>query len=155
VEVTWVVVADGSRARFFELTTDRRKHRTLQEFDAMVAPEHRLREADLTSDRAGRTFDSKGRGRHALEPPHKARDQATDAFARRLAEHVEDARIAGYIDKLVLIAAPRFLGQLRSRLSEKALALVVHSIDKELTTATCDEVAGYLPRFFPSATIED
>ena len=121
----------------------------------MVAPEHRLREADLTSDRAGRTFDSSGRGRHALEPPHKARDHATDDFARRLAEHVEDARIAGYIDKLVLIAAPRFLGQLRSRLSEKALALVVHSIDKELTTATRDEVAGYLPRFFPSATTED
>jgi protein required for attachment to host cells len=149
VSVTWVIVADGSRARFFQ----RNKDRTLEEFDAMVSPEQRLREGDLASDRAGRTFDSRGSGRHAMEPAHSARDHAADVFAQHLAEHIEDARVAGYLDRLVLIAPPKFLGKLRSSLCANALALVVHSVDKELTTASTEEVAGHLPDFLPIGNI--
>ena len=144
--LTWVIVADGARARFFEHNSDRSAQ--LEEFDAMVSPQHRLHEADLRSDRAGRTFDSRGRGRHAMEPVHTARDHETQVFARDLAAHIEDARIAGYLDKLILIAPPKFLGQLRSSLCSNALKLVVHSIDKELTKASSEEVARHLPRFF-------
>jgi protein required for attachment to host cells len=139
----WIVVADGSRARFFE----RCKDRTLEEFDTLVSPTHRLKETSLSSDRAGRTFDSRGAGRHALEPPHSAKDHGTLVFARQVAERIDDARIAGDLDKLVLIAPPEFLGKLRSSLDKQSLALVAKSIDKELTQASAEEVAGHLPQF--------
>jgi protein required for attachment to host cells len=148
VIVTWVIVADAARARFFQLGVDGNGARTLEEFDVMVSPRGRLHEGDLTADRPGRAFDSRGRGRHAMEPAHTAKEHEAQEFARELAAHVEDARIAGFVDKLVLIAPPRFLGQLRSSLCAQALELVVHSIDKELSTASCEEVASHLPRFF-------
>ena len=141
---TWIVVADGSRARCFTMKADR----SLVEFESLVSPEHRLHEADLTSDRAGRTFDSRGSGRHAMEPRHTAINQEVLSFSNRLADRIEQSRIAGEIDRLVLVAPPKFLGQLRSSLSNASAKLVVLSIDKEMATATADELAAMMPRFF-------
>lgn len=146
MKVTWVIVADSVRARFFTLGFDADRGRTLEEFDVIVSPEGRLSEGELTADRGGRTFDSRGRGRHKMEPVHSAKDHVAEMFAKRLAEHIDDARIAGFVDKLVLIAAPKFLGQLRSSLCDKAGELVVHSIDKEMTIAEPDEIARHLPQ---------
>ena len=137
---TWVIVADAARARFFE----RNKDRTLKEFDVLVSPEGRLHEGQLTADRAGRAFDSRGGGRHAMQPRHSASEHQATVFAKQLAEHIDDARVAGYLDKLVLVAPPKFLGELRSSLSPAAREVVVHSIDKELTTASVEEVAGHV-----------
>jgi protein required for attachment to host cells len=139
---TWVVVADEARARFFE----RNRDGSLREFDDLVSPELRLHEAELTSDRPGRTFNSPRAGSHALHARHSARDQEIAVFAKKLAEHIDDARVAGYLDKLVLIAPPRFLGELRARLNSQVRELIVHSIDKELTTASTEELAARLPR---------
>ena len=140
----WVVVADGSRARYFIIESER----TLTEIEDMVSPEHRLHEGDLTSDRAGRSFDSKGEGRHAMEPPHTRKQKGVAKFAHRLADRLERARAAGEIDRLVLIAPPKFLGELRSSLSDATNQLVVISIDKETTTESPRELADHLPRFF-------
>ena len=111
----------------------------------MVSPEGRSDEGSLTSDRPGRTFDSRGEGRHAMEPGHSARDHEAAAFAKRVCERLDEARLAGSLDKLVLIAAPRFLGHLRASLSKGTQGIVAHSIDKELTQATPDEIAAHIP----------
>jgi len=146
--VTWVIVADSARARLFELKAEHAAERVLDEFDVIVSPEGRLHEGDLTADREGRSFDSRGRGRHRMEPTHTASEHAAEVFAKRLAEHIDDARVAGFVDKLVLVAAPKFLGLLRSNLDANARELVVDSIDKELTMAGPDEIVRHLPRIF-------
>ena len=144
---TWVVVADSSRARYFTLAKDR----SLHEFESMVSPEHRLHEGDLTSDRSGRTFDSNGPGRHAMVPPHTTMHQATVNFAKRLADRIEQARVAGEIERLILIAPPKFLGHLRAGLSDGATKLVVLSIAKELTTTPPLQLKKQIPRFIPQS----
>ncbi len=76
---TWLIVADGARARFFE----RKSASELSEFDVMVSPEGRTDEGSLASDRPGRSFDSRGDGRHAMEPGHSARDLWTSSCSLR------------------------------------------------------------------------
>ena len=141
---TWVVVADGTRARLF----NRHKNRTLEEFDTLLSPEHRLHEGDLVTDRDGRAFDSAGSGRHAMGNKNVAKDHEMANFAKRLAARLDQGRTAGELERLVLIAPPRFLGQIRAHLSGPAADLVALTIDKELTTLSADKLAAHVPEFF-------
>ena len=141
---TWVVVADGTRARLF----NRHKNRTLEEFDVLLSPEHRLHEGDLVSDRDGRWSDATGAGRHAMGNKNTAKNHEMTIFAKRLASRLEQGRCNGRLERLVLVAPPRFLGQLRAQLSGPAAGLVALTIDKELTTLTADKLAQHLPEYF-------
>jgi protein required for attachment to host cells len=80
-----------------------------------------------------------------MEPAHSARDHEAEAFAKRVCKRLDEARLAGSVDKLVLIAPPRFLGHLRASLSKGTQGIVAHSIDKELTQASPDEIAEHIP----------
>ncbi len=141
---TWVVVADGTRARLF----NRHKNRTLEEFDVLLSPEHRLHEGDLVTDRDGRTFDSAGQGRHAMGNKNTTKNHEMANFAKRLAMRLEEGRTSGELERLVLVAPPRFLGQLRANLSGPTQGLVALTLDKELTTLPAEKLQSYLPEFF-------
>jgi protein required for attachment to host cells len=139
---TWVVVADSGRARFFE--GDAR--RGLKELDILVAPELRKREQALASDRPGR-IDTQAAGVHSMGRPDSIKNHERENFARRVATHIEDARRAGSVERLTLIAAPRFLGQLRAQLSDQCAALVTCTIDKDLTALPPARLVDHLPRY--------
>jgi protein required for attachment to host cells len=141
---TWVVVADGTRARLF----NRHKNRKLEEFDVLLSPEHRLHEGDLVSDRGGRASDSNGAGGNAMGNRNSAKNREMENFARRLALRLERGRTSGEVGRLVLVAPPRFLGQLRASLSVSASDLVALSIDKELTMLSADKLEHHLPEYF-------
>lgn len=140
---TWVIVADGTRARFF----NRLANRQLEEFDVLLSPDNRLHEGDLVSDRQGR-IDSAGAGVHGMGNKNATKDHEQDLFAKRVASRVEEGRTSGQIAKLILVAAPKFLGRVRASLSGPCSDLVVHTIDKELTQLSPDKLADYLPNFF-------
>lgn len=141
---TWVVVADGTRARLF----NRHRNRKLEEFDVLLSPEHRLHEGDLVTDRDGRALDYGGMGRHAVGTKNATKNHEMTSFARRLASRLEEGRHAGELERLVLVAPPRFLGQLRSQLSGQSADLVALTIDKELTTLSAEKLESHLPEFF-------
>jgi protein required for attachment to host cells len=141
---TWVVVADGTRARLF----NRHPNRKLEEFDVLLSPEHRLHEGDLVTDRGGRATDSSGSGGHAVGNRNATKNHEMENFARRLASRLEQGRCAGELSRLVLVAPPRFLGQLRASLSASATELVALSIDKELTTLSAAKLEHHLPEYF-------
>ena len=138
---TWVLVADGGRARLLNLEKDR----SLTEVEGFICPEERLREQDLTSDRSGRSFDSKGGGRHGMEPATSQQEQVAIEFAKELAERLEALRNSGAMDRLVLIAAPAFLGHLRAKISDETQSLIALSIDKDLTQHKLPEIADHIP----------
>ena len=49
----------------------------------------------------------------------------------------------GYYDsmeKLIMVAPPRFLGHLRDKLDAPTAKLVIHSLSKDLTKADCDKI---------------
>jgi protein required for attachment to host cells len=139
---TWVVVADSSRARIFAVDQPRGP---LQELDILAHPEARLHEQELTTDLPGRAFDSGGEGRHAMGQGVSPKEQEALRFAKRTADYLEAARVEGRFDKLILVAAPRFLGQLRQQFSPPAAAAIVQEIAKNLAQQPADEIRQHLP----------
>ncbi len=142
MSTTWIVTADSSRARIFEVKSSRGP---LQELEVLTHPEARLHTQDLTSDFPGRTFDSAGEGRHAMGQPVDPKEQEGIRFAKQVADHLEAARVNGQFDKLIIAAAPKFLGQLRQHLSNQVVTMVTQEIDKNLTQHTAADIRNHLP----------
>jgi protein required for attachment to host cells len=108
-------VADESRAVIFQ----RKGRRTpLDELMRLQNETARMKSGDLLADRDGRSFDSHGQGRHAVEKENAdPKRQAALVFAKDLAVRIVKAGHKDDFDELVLIAAPRFLGLLRDALA--------------------------------------
>lgn len=144
MKTTWVLVADSSRARVFEATTSRGE---MQEIDAFVHTESRLREQDLTADLPGRAFDSHGQGRHAMGAKRSPKQQEHFNFASQLDHYLDDARKQNRFDQLIIAAPPEFLGLLRSGLTNSTAKRVKAFIDKDLTRETPTHIRTYLPEY--------
>ena len=152
---TWILIADGARAR---LLGQDRKSRTFkptfeQEFFGI-----RAQSRELASDRPGRAFDSAGRGqvgdaashgRHGMEPSTDPHRQAEYEFARELSEHLEKAANEHRFDRLVLVAAPRILGDLRALLPKTVQERTVAEVNKDLTKIPTRDLGKHLDQHLP------
>jgi protein required for attachment to host cells len=125
-----VVVADEFRAIFYDR---QKKFSPLSEVASFQNDTAREKTGDLMSDRGGRAFDSHGQGRHTMSN-EKAdpKSQSAVVFAKEIAERLNADRSQGHFDKLVVVAAPRFLGVLRPALSTAGVD-VARAVDKEVT----------------------
>lgn len=133
---TWIVVADGSHARFFEPSEDRRALRPSEQSE-MTAAEARRPVRDLVTDKPGRGFASAGSdARHAFEPAHDIHKMQKHDFTARLAEVLDKRCGEGLFERLVLVAPPRSLGELRLLLSDRVKKTVSHEVAKDLTSST-------------------
>ncbi len=139
---TWVMVANGGAARLFRAESPLG---VITELESIVHPEGRMRVQDLTSDIPGRAFDSAGQGRHAMESEVGPRRQALREFAGQLAARLERARRNGEMGRLVIAAAPGFLGELRKAISTETRRLVAHEIDRDLVRLSPQEIRAHLP----------
>ncbi|MFN4014794.1 MAG: host attachment protein [Reyranella sp.] len=129
---TWVVVADGARARIFCPDSKLGKLVPAGPSD-LVSPASRQRTRELKSDRPGRGFSAARSGaRHAFEPPHDYHKLEKHAFMAVVAGVLEDARRRGAFDHLILVAPRRSLGELRGLLAKPVLECVSHEVAKDL-----------------------
>jgi protein required for attachment to host cells len=138
----WLVVADAGRAAIYSAATPRG---SLSEVVDFIDPENRMPEQDLARDRPGRTFDSGGAGRHAMEPSTPPGEVEEARFAQLLADAVDRAKDQDRFEHLGLVAPPRFLGVLRKSLSKDAARRVVLEVDKDLTLEDADGIRAHLP----------
>ncbi len=133
---TWIVVADGARARFFTASEDGDRLVPARAAD-MVAPLSRRPARDLKSDKPGRSYSSSRSGvRHAFEPPHDYHKIEKHRFAAALAEALDEASGSRAFDRLVLVAPDRSLGELHSLLSARVKRQISQEIAKDLTNQT-------------------
>lgn len=138
---TWVVVADSSRGKIYMQD----KHSgDLQEQVDLVHPSARLHGVELTSDRSGRHVGAFGQGSHLFDARTEAKDHEAETFAKEIAERLETGRTSGQFQKLVLMAPPKFLGELRKQLGDEVRKLVVEEIAKDLVTHSAEEVRDKL-----------
>jgi protein required for attachment to host cells len=138
---TWIVSADSSRARIFEVQG---KEHHLHEIADLVNPEGRASGRDLRSDAEGRYF---GPGRHAQG--HSAGEasavgHANEIFSREVGQYLDKARTQHQFERLVLVAPPRFLGLLRRALSDEVRNLVVEEMDKNLSWLDTRDIERHL-----------
>lgn len=130
---TWIVVADGARARFFSPDSESAKLVPTGPVD-LVAPASRQRSRDLKSDRPGRSFSASRSGvRHAFEPPHDYHKLEKHRFMATLAGALDNACGRRAFDDLILVAPRRSLGELRGLLSKRVQGSVRQEVAKDLT----------------------
>lgn len=139
---TWILVADGAKARLFELTA---KDAQLTELRCFVNPEGRMPDAAFTTGRPALVDEGATTVRHALQPHTSARQKSAERFARLLGEALESGRVQERYERVVLVAPPRFLGVLRKGLGERVSEHVTAEIRRDLTALPSGEVRMRLP----------
>ena len=126
----WVLVADEFQARIF---TREKKFSELVEASSFENPVARMKTGDVMSDRGGRSFDSGGQGRHSMDSDKaNPKTESYPAFAKELAQAVSSGLQGKQFARLIVVAAPRFLGVLRPAL-ESAGIEAEKMIDKAVT----------------------
>ena len=139
--LTWVVVADNARARVFAWTSAKS---ALTELVDLTNSQARLREQALTSDRPG-VASSRGQSRRRMQNSKSEVDNTVDQFARDLAAELKNGLTQHEFERLVLMAAPGFLGQLRAQLDPQVSKRLVGSVALNLTKETADVIQTHLP----------
>ncbi len=139
-ETTLIVACSAQSARCWQSTLRHGDWKLVKEFHDEGATLH---ERDIVSDKPGRSFDSRGSGRHAMAPPTQARDQEKLRFAKRIADYLNAAVNSGDTTHLVILADPRCLGLLRSALSNQARHAVVHEASKNLARLDVGDIRKY------------
>lgn len=139
---TWIVIADGSRAHIV-------KHRNddapgLETVASLASAEAHLPARDLRSDRPGRVRESGNSAHHSVEPRQDPHLVAKTEFVDGVAEHLNQASGKGAFDRLVLVAPPRSLAELRERLDAGTAAKVAAAYGKDLTKLPLAELEQHL-----------
>lgn len=129
MNTTWIVVAHRGGARFFE---NPGPGKGLKLVETIEHPEGRLKNGEINSDKPGRAFDKVGGGRHSMSTEQAPIERVAQQFAKLLSEKLIKGRTQNRYAKLVLVAEPRFLGELRSALDSPTTALVSATLDKDL-----------------------
>ena len=138
---TWIVVADAARARIFRQEGEARELVPAWEYEPVGS---RLQSREIASDRPGRTFNSGDPGRHAKAPPTDPARYESERFARDVAGKLDEDRKKGRFDRLVIVAAPQFLGDLRATMPAPLKACVETEIDKDLSRLPPREIRDHL-----------
>jgi protein required for attachment to host cells len=144
MQTIWILAAGNAEAVIYASTGGKND---LCEHKRFEHPNARLHDRDLTSDLPGRTYDSSGQGRHAMEQALDPKKNEGITFAKELADFLHHACSTGACSKLYVAAAPAFLGILRELYStpvEKALVLELNS---NLVPLKTDEVRAHFPEY--------
>jgi protein required for attachment to host cells len=145
-----IVVADQSEARFYDA-----EHRDsgLQPAGGLTDPLAHLHDRDFKSDRPGRVYDhasAQGSRRgatahHGTGGERRPRKHEAELFARRIAAQVQTGYQQHEFDRLILMAAPGFLGVLRQALPAAISAVVVGEVGKDLVHEAAKAVEAHMP----------
>ncbi len=140
-KTTWVLVADGARGRILarEGAAAGLRVRPEGEFKHEV---HRTRE--LGTDRPGRVQESANAAHHAIAPHVDLSRQEKRQFARTLAEFLEKGAQRHAFDRLVLVAPPRALGDLRAALGRHARERLAGELANDLTELSPSDIEARL-----------
>jgi protein required for attachment to host cells len=138
---TWILIADGARARIVINDGPGRGVREVE--DAQFSASH-LPDREIDADRPGRTFDAGGDGRHAKVPKTPSHRHREQQFAGQLADYVDNGLTQGLFDRLIVVAAPGMLGDLRAKLSNPVKQVLLAELSKDLTHLPDHELAPHL-----------
>jgi protein required for attachment to host cells len=82
-----------------------------------------------------------------------SKKQEAIAFAKQVAERLESARRQAEVQRLILVAAPEFLGLLRQNLTSDLRRFIEEEFSLDLVQMTPQEIRAHLPEtLFGAAT---
>lgn len=143
---SWILVADNAHARIFNAETEKPE---LNEIENMIHPESRQHEQKLTSDLPGIQAGIATGNLHRVEGKTDPKDYKAVEFAREICEYLESAHNAQKFHRLIIVAAPSFLGLLRKELSNKVNKVVTLEIDKDIVGQSPNSIRKHLLAILP------
>ena len=138
---TWVLVADGARARIFIKGYNKLDNAMGQDFVG-----ENLRESELGTSKPGRSFESSNPTRHAYQPHTDWHQYHKQLFAKELCDIIDKANENADFDELIIISPPKTLGDIRAFLGKQTLSKVTAEIPKDVTKLSEHELVSYLER---------
>src|SRR5262245_8067804 len=129
--ITWLLVADASKARIFAMCKARFMKRQrpddLKLLGCFTHEESRMKASELTTDRFGQF----GSGNFEEATPPKTRE--AEEFALELISYLETARKTQSYRDLIIVAPPAFMGLLNKHMPQQVHKLVTQNIEKDYT----------------------
>jgi protein required for attachment to host cells len=126
---TWIVLMDGSRGRI--LVQEQPGAALARAFGDGFTSSRALSH-EVGEDRPGRNRGSAGAtARHALDPRTNPHDKAEHEFCAEMAKFVDRGVQAGRVERLILVAPPHALGDLRQTLSPQAIERVQTEVARD------------------------
>ncbi len=138
---TWILVADGSRARYLVKEGPTKSLTVIDEEDWPAA---RAPTTALGADRPGRGKESASTTRHAIQPKADWHQLEKEKFAGIVARTLDAAAKRRQFDALVLVAPTRTLGQIERRLTAATRGRIIGKLAKDLTHTPIAELATHL-----------
>ncbi len=138
---TWVVIADASRARVLQ---QEGKNAPLAPVDGMAMEADLKPTHEIMSDRAGRNASAGAYPKHAFDARTDAHRLEKRRFAELVVGKLGACHAAGDFDRLVIVAPPQALGDLRAALGPHLSAAVHAEVPKDLTKTPDHELPGQL-----------
>ncbi len=138
---TWVLIADGARARIFIKSHHKLDHLMGHDFVA-----ENLRDSEIGTSKPGRGYESSNPSRHAYQPRTDWHQYNKQLFAKELCDILDKATENADFDELIIISPPKTLGDIRGYLSKQTLSKVTAEVTKDITKLTEHELVNYLER---------
>lgn len=139
--VTWILIANASRAHLYANEGPRQGLKRVGDF---AHPESREHASALVTDRQGQFGPGNKQGAFVGPDP---KQYESHRFAQELAGVLEEGRTGNRYARLIVAASPAFLGQLNECLSLQVSQLVTERIKKDYTQADTRALSDHLQQY--------
>ncbi len=144
---TWIVVTDSEKALFLHNLTDHDDpHLEVTDKDEQENPSDR----EQSANRPGRMPDTGAQQRSAMGDTDW-HELAKERFAADLAEKLYQEAHQGHFDRLILVASPQVLGDLRAELHQEVSDKIVAEIPKTLTNHPVNKIEDLVKKELDAA----
>lgn len=136
----WVLIADGEKALFLKNLTDAENpHLEVVRKEEQDNP----KDIDQSANRPGRKQDT-GVGQVSAMDDTDWHELAKERFAAELADLLYRQAHRHRFEKIVIVAPPKTLGELRNKLHKEVADKVIAEVPKTLTNHPLDEIEAQL-----------
>lgn len=124
----WILLANSCFAEIY--SGNRAGIESIQYFDY---PEGRQKSGEILTERPGRVHESQGSTSHAVGTKVDVHMHEIQMFAHIIAQALKKAKAENAFDRLVIIAPPQFLGELRPLLPDTIKKCIHKEINKDIS----------------------
>lgn len=137
---TWILTADTAKAKIFEWIPE---HKNLKEIISLDDRDARKHERDLKADRPGHGQGFASKVRYAVEDPASFKQQASDAFLKKLASFISETKTQLKYDAMVVISPDEVYCSIRDNLSPEGQDKITRHHAKNLTNMPASDLSEY------------
>lgn len=142
VPTTWVLVADRSTARLFSKEDGTED---LLELETLMCDDGTSKQSSTVSDRQG-YFKGREGGLEAGDPKTDFAHKTAEVFAAQVVSTLESGRTSNRFGRIVIFAAPLFLGVLRKKLPAPLAKMVTAEVDKDFVKESVSDIRTHLAK---------